>query len=339
MLRSASILALTALIGFAVGCSKHEQAGANSSEDAYQALKTAWDDAQSSEAKVALAEDYLSRFPGSEHSGSMAWRIAYYRGQDLGDPAGAWAAIAAALPGIEDPEQRFEASMAGLSLADSTDVTLDLADVAAALGAVRPLSFDEHSQVASAAVALELWEVADQHSRAALELATPDRFRLDYPEREYTEQQIATRVKHRKTSQLVMSGWALFNLGATDEAFARFKEAEDVGSENYLGIPNNSLYQFWGRAALAEGDYTTAIDMLGAEAIFGQDREAAEPFLREAFAASTRGGESYEEFLWATRNRLAKTADDFELLDYQGTPHRLSDAAGKVILLAFWFPT
>jgi hypothetical protein len=43
--------------------------------------------------------------------------------------------------------------------------------------------------------------------------------------------------------------------------------------------------------------------------------------------------------LWATRNELAPTIDDFELADYQGTPHRLSDAAGDVILLAFWFPT
>jgi cytochrome oxidase Cu insertion factor (SCO1/SenC/PrrC family) len=33
------------------------------------------------------------------------------------------------------------------------------------------------------------------------------------------------------------------------------------------------------------------------------------------------------------------TIDDFELLDYDGNPFRLSDASDKVVLLAFWFPT
>lgn len=339
MLRSASILALTVLIGLAVGCSGHEQAGANPPEEAYQALKTAWDEAESSEAKVSLAEDYLSRFPGSEHSGSMAWRIAYYRGRELGDPAGAWAAIAAALPGIEDPEQRFEASMAGLSLADSTEVTLDLAEVANALASVRPLSFNENSDVAETALELERWNLAEAHSRAALELATPEQLRADYPDAGYSDEQVETRVRYRRASRLAINGWALYKLGAEDEAFARFEEAAAVGSENFLGVPNNPLYRYWGRAALTAGDHETAIDLLGAEAIFGQDREAAEPHLRQAFAAKTGSEEGYDEFLWATRNRLARTAVDFELLDYEGTPHRLSDTAGKVTLLAFWFPT
>lgn len=339
MLRRASILALTVLIGAAVGCSRHEPTGADPAEEAYTALKTAWDAADTSEAKAALAEDYLSRFPSTEHSGTMAWRIAYYRGQDLGDPARAWAAIAAALPAIEDPEQRFEAGMAGLSLAGSTEVPLDLAEVAGALAAVRPLSFNENSDVADTAVELERWDLAENYSRAALELATPDQLRADYPDAGYSDEQVETRVRYRRASRLAVNGWALFNLGEVGEAFARFEEASAVGSENFLGVPNNPLYRYWGRAALAAGDHETAIDLLGAETIFGQDREAAEPYLRQAFATTTGGEEGYEEFLWATRNRLARTAVDFELLDYEGTPHRLSDTAGKVTLLAFWFPT
>lgn len=339
MLRHASILALAVLVGSAVGCSRHETTGADPAEEAYTALKTAWDAAESGEAKAALAEDYLGRFPNTERSGTMAWRIAYYRGQELDDPAGAWAAIAAALPSIEDPEQRFEASMAGLSLADSIEVPLDLAEVADALAAVRPLSFSEHSDVAETALELERWGLAETHSRAALELATPEQLRADYPDAGYTDEQVETRVRSRRASRLAVNGWALFNLGSVDEAFARFEEADAVGSENFLGVPNNPLYRYWGRAALAAGDYETAIDLLGAETIFGQDREAAEPYLRQAFAATTGSEEGYEEFLWATRNRLARPAVDFELLDYEGTPHRLSDTAGKVTLLAFWFPT
>ncbi len=339
MLRRASILALTVLIGAAVGCSRQEPTGAQAAEEAYQSLRTAWDAADTSEAKASLAEDFLSRFPDTEHSGSMAWRIAYYRGEALDDPGRAWAAIAAALPQIEDPEQRFEAGMAGLSLAGSTDVPLDLAEVAGALAAVRPLSFNEHSEVAETAVELERWDLAEESSRAALELATPEQLRADYPDAGYSDEQVETRVRYRRASRLAINGWALFNLGAEDEAFARFKEAAAVGSENFLGVPNNPLFQYWGRAALAAGDHETAIDLLGAETIFGQGREAAEPFLREAFAATTGSEEGFEEFLWATRNRLARPAVDFELPDYEGTPHRLSDTAGEVTLLAFWFPT
>ena len=49
--------------------------------------------------------------------------------------------------------------------------------------------------------------------------------------------------------------------------------------------------------------------------------------------------EGFDEFLWATRNELATDVDDFELLDYEGNPFRLSDVGDKVVLLAFWFPT
>ena len=41
----------------------------------------------------------------------------------------------------------------------------------------------------------------------------------------------------------------------------------------------------------------------------------------------------------AVRDLFSFRYEDFELLDYQGSPHRLSDRSGKVTLLAFWFPT
>jgi tetratricopeptide (TPR) repeat protein len=339
MARRASILALAIFLGLATGCSRTEQAGSEPAAAAYEVFKAAWDEAATADAKATLVTDYLARFPDTDNTGSMAWRIAYYRGEELGDPAGAWAAIETALPRITDPEQRYEASMAAISLADSIDVPLDIAEVAGALAAVRPLSFDEHGEVADAAVGLERWAVAEQHASAALELATPEQVKADYPDRDFSEAQLLARSQHRRASSLAASGWALFNLGERDSAFQRFEEAAAAGSVGYLGVPNTPLYRYWGRAALSEGDIERAIELLGAEAIFGEDRAAAEPYLREAFAAKSGGTEGYEEFLWSTRNRLAKAADDFELPDYEGRPHRLSERNGKVTLLAFWFPT
>ena len=286
-----------------------------------------------------MATDYLARFPDTDHSGSMAWRIAYYRGDELADPAGAWAAIETALPQITDPEQRFEASMAAFSLAGSIDVPLDIAEVAGGLAAVRPLSFPEHGEVADAALDLERWAVAEQHAATALELATPEQVRADYPDRDFSEGQLLARSQHRQASSLAASGWALFNLGEHEPAFQRFGEVAAAGIVGYLGMPNTPLYRYWGRAALRDGDLEKAIELLGAEAIFGENRAAAEPYLREAFAARSGGAEGYEEFLWATRSRLAKGVDDFELPDYDGRPHRLFDRSGRVTLLAFWFST
>jgi hypothetical protein len=129
-------------------------------------------------------------------------------------------------------------------------------------------------------------------------------------------------------------------MGDTELAFARFAAADDLGSVSYLRVPNTPLFSFWGRAALGEGDLDSAVELLGAEAAFGNDGSAAEVYLREAFVAKNGDEEGFEEFLWATRSELATTIDDFRLLDYEGNEISMANVStGKVTLLAFWFPT
>ena len=338
MFRKVLMLSLVALVGLAGGCAQQDE-GTDPAETAYDALRTAWGEAETAEAKLALAEDYLAEFPDTDHSGSMAGAVAYYRGYELQDPEGAWNVLSAALDHIEDPEQRFEVSMEALSLAQSVEVPLDLAEVANALGSVRPLTFDEHDQVAETAIDLEEWMVADEHSAAASLMATPEQYRKDYPDREFTDEEVATRAQRRRASSLANNAWAVFNLGDAELAMERFAEADAVRSVTYLDVPDSPLFRYWGRAALQTGDVDRAIELLGAETIFGEEPKAAEPYLKEAYAAKYGSEEGFQEFLWTTRNVHAKTADDFELLDYEGNSHRLSDANGKVTLLAFWFPT
>jgi hypothetical protein len=258
----------------------------------------------------------------------------------MGDPQGAFNAVYAALEQIEDPEQRFEVSMRLFDLSDSVDVPLDVSEVANALAAVRPLSYDEHQWVAETATDLEEWMHADQHAHAAFLLATPENFRAENPDREFSDEKVASIVRHRKAQSLAYDAWALYNQGSTELAFERFAEADAVGSVNYVGVPDNPLYTFWGQAALTEGDIDQAIKLLGAETLFGQEGSSAEPYLREAYVAKNGNEEGYDEFLWATRNDLAKTVDDFTLLDYEGNEISMAKtSAGKVTLLAFWFPT
>ncbi len=339
MSRRATILTLCVLVGLAGACAKQEQA-TTPAEEAFGALRTAWSEAETSEAKTQLAEDYLAQFPDTEHSGSMAGAIVYYRGNDMEDPEGAYEIVSAALEQIEDPEQRFGVSMELLGLSDSVDVPLDIAVVAIDLGAVRPLTYSEDISVVETATDLEEWTVADEHALGALELASPEIYRADYPDREFTDEEVASRVGRRKALALAYDGWALYNLGDTELAFERFEAADEAKSLTYLGVPNTPLYEYWGRAALGEGQYDRAIELLGAETLFGEDGSGAEPYLREAYAAKNGSDDGFDEFLWATRSELATSVDDFELLDYDGNPVTLSDVGDdKVMLLAFWFPT
>ena len=338
MSRKTTILALVVLVGLAGACAKQEQT--SPAEEAWSELVEAWNGLETAEDKAALAENYLAEFPDTEHSGSMAGMVVYYRGHEMEDPQGAYDVVASIFEQIEDPEQRFEVGMEMLSLADSVEVPLELAEVADNLAAERPLTYGEHQQVVEAAADLEEWSIVAAHAGAATGLATPEAYQADYPDREFTDEDLAERARRREATSLAYDGWAAYNMGETELAFARYAAADDIGSVSYLGVPNTPLNTFWGRSALGEGDFDAAIELLGAEAAFGNDGSGAEVYLREAYAAQNGNEEGFDEFLWATRNELATTVDDFTLLDYEGNEISMADVStGKVTLLAFWFPT
>jgi hypothetical protein len=338
MSRRTTILTLAVLVGFVGACAKQESVAP--SEVAFNELRETFNGLETAEDKANLAEHYLVEYPDTAHSTSIASVIVYYRGHEMSDPQGAYEAVSPALDHITDPEQRFGVSMELLSLADSVEVPIDLAEVVSGLAAQRELRYSEHQQVFQTAVDLEEWAIAADHAGAASKLATPENYRADYPDREFTDEDVAERALRRKATSLAYDGWAAYNMGNTELAFARFAEADEAGSVNYLGVPNTPLFSFWGRAALAEGDYESAIELLGAEVAFGSDGSSSESYLREAYVATKGDEEGFDEFIWATRNELATSVDDFTLLDYDGNEVSLSDLRGdKVTLLAFWFPT
>jgi hypothetical protein len=338
MSRKTTTVILVVLVGLAGACAKQEQT--SPAEQAWSELVEAWNGLETAEEKAAIAEQYLAEFPDTEHSGSMAGVVVYYRGHEMGDPQGAYDVVAPVFEQIEDPEQRFSVGMEMLGLADSVEVPLELTKIADELAAQRPLTYGEHQQVFETATELEEWSIAAAHASAASNLATPEAYRADYPDREFSDEDVAERAGRRKATSLAYGGWAAYNNGDTELAFARFADADDVGSVSYLGVPNTPLYTFWGRAALGEGDLDSAIKMLGAEAAFGNDGAGAEVYLRQAYAAKNGDQQGFDEFLWATRNELATTIDDFTLLDYEGNEISMSEVStGKVTLLAFWFPT
>jgi hypothetical protein len=69
----------------------------------------------------------------------------------------------------------------------------------------------------------------------------------------------------------------------------------------------------------------------------GRD-ETALGNLRRAYTELNGNDDGLEEYLWSTRNQLARKVDDFALPTYDGEVISLSGLAGKVVLLNFWSP-
>ncbi len=335
MRRTATMLVIVAL-GLGIGCAKGEPE--DPAEVAYKALRAEYSATDDEGEKAELAERYLAEFPDTSHSGSMAAVVAYYRGERLGDQEKVFDVLSTALEKIEDPEARFEVSMAMVAASYEIGRPLDLATVAEALAAERTLAFDEHYQVMDAAKDHDLWTLVEYHANAALAVATEEAVRADYADRDFSDDQVALRARLRTVEALAHKGWALCNLGRDEECFSLFEEADALNQSSYAGPSETPLDRFWGQALVDRGAYEQAMELLVPDALLG-DRSNALPPLKEAYVALHGDEQGFEEYLWSERQRIARTVDDFTLPDYDGTPHALSDRNGNVMLLAFWFPT
>ena len=333
--RTATILVITA-VGFGLGCAKSEPD--DPAEVAYKALRAEYTATDDEAKKAELAERYLAEFPDTSHSGSMAAVVAYYRGERLGDQERVFEVLSTALEKIEDPEARFEVSVAMVPASYEVGRPLDLAAVAQALAAERDLGFDDHYQIMELAEQNGLWSLAEKHADAALAFTTEEAYRADYPDRDFTDDQVALRARLRKAEALAYKAWALCKLGRDEECFSLFEEADPLNEASYAGASATPLERFWGEALLERGAYGQAMELLLPDAVLG-DRTNALPPLKEAYVAVHGDDQGFEEFLWSERQRIARAVDDFTLPDYDGTPYTLSDGNGDVTLLAFWFPT
>jgi hypothetical protein len=305
---------------------------------AYAAAKKAYLAAESAEAKAKIAEKYLEELPGGEHAAAFAGAEIETRGRELGEDGKAFAVVSRAMERAADPGVRFEIAMELLPLSFRVHRPLDLKKIVDGLEAKRPLSFQQNVDVAEAAVAHSMWELAWERSQKALAQATPEGYRADYPDTRLDAEKIAARVGKRRELALAYAAWSAFNLGRREEADKLFGQAEEHATFNYLGACDTPLRRFEGEAELAQEHWERAAELLEPQALFGADPLAVVD-LKKAYAGRTGSEKGFGEYLAAARRRLARNVDDFQLADYDGKLHALSEKRGKVVLLAFWFPT
>jgi tetratricopeptide (TPR) repeat protein len=318
-----------------IGCGSHPHL---SVDEGYKQFKKAIRDVETSEEKSRLCEGFLSQFPQSEHTGDLAEALAYYRGEAMDDPTGAVAFLDDLLSNVQDPDMRFSIEVAQFPLAMKIGQEMDLGAVISDLQAHRPLTFSEHLNVGELAARHDLWNLAEPQAEAASGLATAEAFRAEYPDTDLDDEAVASKAENRVVLAAANRGWALAHLGRNTEALKVFDAAAPLSRSNYLGVPSTGLFSYWGRTALDHGDPERALELLGPNAVLGDDDEALKAF-RQAFIEVHDGEAGFEDFLWSTRQKLAKVVDDFELPDYEGALHAFGDTRGKVVFLAFWFPT
>ncbi len=337
MLIAVGLLLAIGLIG---GCAKEEPVEAvDPIEQAWTDFRAEYGELDTTEKKVPLIGAFMHEYPDTSYAGTLAGAVAYYQGNEMEDPEGAYALLGETLAKNTDPDARYQIGMAMFPLAMDLGETMDLGAVADELAASRALDFGEMIEVADTAVAHDQWEIGVNWAEAALTKATPEAYAADYPDDDYTPEELASRADRRKGMALADLGWALFNLERTDEAMAAFEQAAPIKTVSYVGAADTPLDLYRGKAMLATGDHAKAMELLAPGAIMGSDHDAAEA-LRETFIAAKGSDNGFDEWMWSERMALAKQVDTFTLADYEGIDHEFSALSdGKVTLLAFWFPT
>jgi tetratricopeptide (TPR) repeat protein len=325
------------LLVVVAGCG--QQPPEDPAEAAYRAFREAYLDAGSRAEQVALVEGFVAEHADHRAAGYYATDLITYYGHDLGQPARAYEIVEPMLSRMTDPEGRLYLAAELAPVAADAGRSLDLAPYIAAVEAQGPLSFDSLETIMAAACKVGDWPLAGTYAEAAEARSTPEAWRADNPKRELSDEEVATRVQRRRVTTLTYRAWALYNQGQTAEALALFEQADTDRANDYLGLASAPLDRFWASALLREGDAAAALERISREAAFG-DRDQAAPVFRQAWAAVNGSEDGLDEQLRQARQRLARTIDDFSLADYDGRQHSLSNLRrGKVLMLAFWFPT
>lgn len=340
-----SLTTLLVVVGFtlAAGCAQETQPSVDQTEDhtaaEIKAFQTAYLAAADKPEQVALVEQLLIDYPSHDYAGFFAQDIVKYYSGELGQPEKAYEILDATIAAADDPVAKVNLATILAPVAAELERPLDFDGLVAAVDDRNDISFFKIQRVMDAAAILEDWELEESVADHALERSSVEAYRVEFPDRDFSDEEFAAIIARRRAEALAYKGWAVFNLGRADQAMALFEESDLLAGRNYVGLMDVPHAVFVGSAFLQQGEAEAAIEAIGPEAIFG-DRNKAEPVLREAYAAVNGSDDGFEEFLVSTRQRLAPQVHDFVLTGYDGEEIALADLRrDKVTMLAFWFPT
>jgi len=299
------------------------------------ATRKSLDDAES---KVAVSKKFLERYPDTDKTARTLAVIFDYQAEEMDDMPGAVAYAESVRTWVSDPANSVWVDRAMLDIYGRSRDFGKMLEVADRLSGGGDLRFIDHWTIITNSVDAEKWDVALDYCSKALPLATAETFRADYPDDEFTDEEVTAAASNRQGMLLVSRGRAKAGLGRIDEALGDFQEAAGKVRHTFFGTPEYRLDIYWGEALLDSGDAARAMDRFAVDALILRD-EAALAGMKRAYEAIHGSMSGYDAFAAKKHREIAKRAEDFELAGYDGVSRRFGDMRGEVTMLAFWFPT
>lgn len=307
-------------------------------DDAYKKATEARREADTTEEKLAIIKAFLGDYPESKHTAQAVRIVVYYQGENLGDMEGAISYVEGIRDVIRDPDIARQVDKRMVESYGEAGMIKKMVSVADRLGTAGELDFSDHWNVIESAVRAEEWALVRDYCRRAMGMASAEAYRADYPDDEFTDEEVDAAAKNRLGMLLVKNGWARANQGQLYDALADFARADDLVRRSYFDVPEYDLDLYWGKTLMMTGEHEAAMEKFAADGLIMRNEEALAG-LKEAYVAVHGEESGFQAYASKLHRDIAKTVEDFDLLDYEGDRRRFSDLKGDVTLLAFWFPT
>jgi hypothetical protein len=289
------------------------------------------------EERLAITKAFLDEYPESKYTPRAIGAVVYYYGA-LEDMPGAVTYIEALRGKITDADIAKDVDKEMVVMygeAGMTEKMIALADQLAADGA---LDFGDYWNIIEIGVKAEDWKLVQDYCARTEPLANADAFRTNYPDEDFTDEEVQKAGNNRKGMLLVKSGWARANLGEVDEALANFAEADKLVRRSFLDIPEYDLNLYWANTLMMKGEFRDAANRFATDALV-MGNEDAQAGLKKAYAKTIGSDEGFKAYAANLHKSIAKPMKDFSLADYSGKRHEYAAIKGDVTLVAFWFPT
>jgi hypothetical protein len=315
-----------------------EKKDAKTAKEIYADLAEARRDLETTEEKLAVTKNFLSEYPESEVTARALDAVLYYQGEALGDLEGAITYAEGLRDRVTNAEILTAVDKVMIPWYGQAGKKEKMLSVADRLAAANALGFNDHWNVIEAAGDADDWELVRAYCEKARPVATAEAYRADYPNGEFTEDEVAQAADNRLGMILVMEGWARANQGEIDAALDELAKADGLVRHSYVGTADYDLDTYRARTLMMARDFEKAIDQFAREALVMGNAEALTG-MKEAYAALHGDTVGFTDYAATLHRSVAKTVQDFQLSDYEEKPRRFSNLRGDVTLLAFWFPT
>jgi tetratricopeptide (TPR) repeat protein len=288
--------------------------------------------------RLALTKEFLQQYPESKYTARLIGHVYYYQAEQLGDVPGAIEYAEDLRAKLTDPDIISDFDRRMVELYGEAGMLDRMSTLAGRLEEEGEMKFGDYWNVIEIATNNEKWKMVREYCGKAKPLTTADAYRSDYPQYDFTDEEVRKAADNRSGMVAGKDAWALANLGRADEAMAGFETAGKTLNRSYIGVLDYDIGLYWAKTLLMEGDYDGAIDRFAPEALIMGDEDALAG-LKKAYVGKNGGEDGFAAFAGKLHAAVAPRVKEFELPDYQGERNEYGDIKGEVTLLAFWFPT